>query len=102
MAEMVEDIQKTKTGILRGGMDSIYLALNPRNVTSDKVVLDDLLVKPSWWCGVFSLVRCQVKGHVMPLISLTYQVELLPHAAILRRCAGDSYRRYADGCRFTV
>ena len=29
MAEMVEDIQKTKTGILRGGMDSIYLALNP-------------------------------------------------------------------------
>lgn len=69
MAEMVEDIQKTKTGILRGGMDSIYLALNPRNVTSDKVVLDDLLVsRPG---GVVRLQPGAMpgEGHVMPLIS---------------------------------
>ena len=39
MAEMVEDIQKTKTGILAVAWIPSTLQLNPRNVISDKVVL---------------------------------------------------------------
>ena len=69
LAEQVEDIQKTKTAILRGGLDSIYLALNPRHVISDQVNLDDMLVsRPA------GVVRLEPgarpgDGHVMPLIS---------------------------------
>jgi hypothetical protein len=68
LAEQVEDIQKTKTAILRGGLDSIYLALNPRHVISDQVNLDDMLVsRPA------GVVRLEPgarpgDGHVMPLI----------------------------------
>lgn len=69
LSEQVEDIQKTKTAILRGGLDSIYLALNPRNVISDQVNLDDMLVsRPG------GVVRLEAgarpgDGHVMPIIS---------------------------------
>lgn len=48
LADRVIDIQKIKTAVLRGGLDSIYQALNPKVVVSEaeanENTLDDLLV----------------------------------------------------------
>lgn len=69
LSEQVEDIQKTKTAILRGGLDSIYLALNPRNVISDQVNLDDMLVSRPGGVVRLNPGARPGDGHVMPLIA---------------------------------
>jgi hypothetical protein len=45
IADIVADIQRIKTAILRGGLDNLYLANNARTfINPDKVNLDDALV----------------------------------------------------------
>lgn len=68
LAEQVEDIQKIKTGVLRAGMDSLYLALNGRYAISDQVNLDDMLVsRPG---GIVRLLdgAKPSDGHIMPMV----------------------------------
>ena len=42
--DLVFDIQRIKTALLRQGLDNLYLANNPREFASNKVNMDDLLV----------------------------------------------------------
>jgi hypothetical protein len=68
LAEMVEDIQETKTALLRTGLDSLFLSIHGRWAVSDKVELDDMLVsRPG---GVVRLNDGAMpgEGHIMPLI----------------------------------
>ncbi len=44
VADIVGDIQRIKTAILRQGLDNLYLANNARTFVNDKVNLDDVLV----------------------------------------------------------
>jgi hypothetical protein len=48
IADIVSDIQRIKTAILRGGLDNLYLANNPRTFVTGKINLDDALVSTSW------------------------------------------------------
>lgn len=43
-ADIVGDIQRIKTAILRQGIDNLYLSNNSRTFVSDKINLDDVLV----------------------------------------------------------
>lgn len=69
MADMSADIQRIKTAILRGGLDSLYLSLNQRHAVSNEVMLEDMLVsRPG------GLVRMAAEssalpaeGHILPL-----------------------------------
>ena len=67
VSDLVFDVQRIKTTLLRSGIDSLYLANNPRHAISNKVNLDDLLVsRPG---GVVRLKDGAVpgEGHIMPL-----------------------------------
>lgn len=67
VADLVFDIQRIKTAMLRSGIDSLYLANNPRHVVSKKVNLDDMLVsRPG---GIVRLAEGSIpgEGHVLPL-----------------------------------
>lgn len=44
VADVVADIQRIKTAILRQGLDNLYLSNNPRLFVSDKINLDDVLI----------------------------------------------------------
>jgi hypothetical protein len=44
VADIVMDLQRIKTAILRQGLDNLYLANNPRTFITDKINLDDALV----------------------------------------------------------
>lgn len=44
IADIVSDIQRIKTAILRQGLDNLYLANNPRTFVSDRINLDDVLI----------------------------------------------------------
>lgn len=66
VADLVEDIAEIKTALMRGQLDGLYLALNPRHVISDKVNLDDMLVsRPG---GVVRTMGLPGES-VMPLIT---------------------------------
>lgn len=67
VADLVFDIQRIKTSLLRGGLDSLNLSINPRHAVSNAVNLDDLLTsRPG---GIVRLKQGAVPGdgHVMPL-----------------------------------
>jgi hypothetical protein len=67
VADLTFDLQRIKTALLRGGLDSVYLSMNPRHVVSNKVNLDDMLVSRSG--GVVRLEQGALPsdGHVMPM-----------------------------------
>lgn len=67
VADLTFDIQRIKTALLRGGLDSVYLSMNPRHVISNKVNLDDMLVSRSG--GVVRLEQGALPsdGHVLPI-----------------------------------
>jgi hypothetical protein len=44
IADIVVDLQRIKTAILRQGLDNLYLANNPRTFITDKINLDDALI----------------------------------------------------------
>jgi len=66
-ADLLFEVQRIKTSLLRSGLDSMNLATNNRHAVSDKVNIDDMLIsRPG------SLVRLSDgavpgEGHVMPL-----------------------------------
>jgi hypothetical protein len=67
VADLTFDIQRIKTSLLRSGLDSLNLSVNPRHAISDRVNLEDLLVsRPG---GVVRLEMGAVpgEGHIMPL-----------------------------------
>ena len=67
--DLMFDIQRIKTDLLRGGLDGMRTALNPGHAVSDKVNLNDMLIsRPN------RIVRLKDgavpgEGHVMPLQS---------------------------------
>ena len=69
VGDMSFDIQRIKTVLLRGGLDSVFASQNPGHQVSDKVNMDDMLVsRPN------RLVRLTdgalpSEGHIMPLIT---------------------------------
>ncbi len=67
VADLTFDIQRIKTALLRGGLDSLNLSINPRHAVSSEVNLDDLLVSRSG--GVVRLRNGAIpgQGHVVPL-----------------------------------
>ncbi len=69
VTDLTFDIQRIKTFLLRGGLDSMALSIRPRNVVSTEVNLDDLMVH-----GAGTNVRLKKgaipgQGHVVPLPS---------------------------------
>jgi hypothetical protein len=67
ITDLVIDIQNIKTKMLRGGLDSIELALNPGHVASDQVKIPDLMVsRPGRIVRLKKGARV-AEGHVMPL-----------------------------------
>lgn len=69
IADLVFEIQRIKTAILRTGLDSLYLSVRPRHVVSNEVDLNDMMVPT-----VGGTVRMKEgsnaipgQGHVMPL-----------------------------------
>lgn len=67
VADLVFDIQRIKTSILRNGLDSLNFSQRPRNVISSKVSIDDIMTHVPG-----SPVRLEEgalpgEGHVMPL-----------------------------------
>ena len=67
VADLTFDLQRIKTALLRGGLDSLYLSQNPRHAVSDKVNLDDMLVSRSGGVVRMKDGALPSEGHVMPL-----------------------------------
>lgn len=66
IADLVSDIQLIKSTLMRGQLDGMYQALNPRHVVTERVNLDDMLVsRPG------GIVRAQgdATTALMPLIT---------------------------------
>lgn len=66
-ADMSGDIQRIKTAILRQGLDSLFLANNPRHVVSDQVNLSDMLVSRSGGLVRLADGALPGEGHVLPI-----------------------------------
>jgi hypothetical protein len=67
VADLVFDVQRIKTQLLRLGLDSLNLSVAPRHAVSTEVHLDDLLtVRPG---GIVRLKNGAIpgQGHIMPL-----------------------------------
>lgn len=67
VADAVFDIQRIKTAILRAGLDSLYLSLNPRHAVTTQVNLDDLLNSAPG--AVVRVDSGAVDGQIMPLMT---------------------------------
>ena len=67
IADLVFDIQRIKTAILRQGLDSLYFANNPRPIASNKVDMDDLLVSSPGSPIRIDTDMPDVQGHVSTL-----------------------------------
>lgn len=70
-ADITGDVQRIKTAILRQGLDSLYLANNPRHAVSNQVNLDDMLVsRPG---GLVRMVEnsgaLPGEGHILPIVT---------------------------------
>ena len=75
VADIVADIQRIKTAILRGGLDNLYLANNPRTVINDNINLDDMLVsRPG------GIVRSEGDGAVQDDYSIIATPNIFPNA----------------------
>jgi hypothetical protein len=67
VADMVADIQRIKTAILRQGLDNLYLSNNPRNLVSGKVNLDDLSVSAPGYQVRMLDDAIPAEGHIVPI-----------------------------------
>jgi hypothetical protein len=70
-ADIVGDLQRIKTAILRQGLDSLYLANNPRHIVSNQVNLDDMQIsRPG---GLVRMVEnssaIPAEGHAVPIVT---------------------------------
>jgi hypothetical protein len=66
VADLVKDIQLIKSTLMRGQLDGMYLALNPRTAISERVNLDDMLVSRP---GGVVRVQGNVGDALMPLVT---------------------------------
>lgn len=66
-ADLVFDIQRIKTAILRAGLDSLYRSQNPRHATSNKVDMKSLLTTRPGAPVRIKVDTPDVGGHVVPL-----------------------------------
>ena len=69
VADLIFDVQRIKTKLLRSGLDSTDLSIHNRHAVSNKVNLNDLLKAPPG--GVVRLKDGAIpgEGHIMPLTS---------------------------------
>ncbi len=67
VADLTFDIQRIKTALLRGGLDAMYLANNPRHAVSDKVHMADLLTARPGAPVRLKGGAIPGEGHVMPM-----------------------------------
>lgn len=67
VADLTFDLQRIKTALLRGGLDSLYLSQNPRHAISDKVDLDDMLVSRPGGVVRMEDGATPGEGHILPL-----------------------------------
>jgi hypothetical protein len=65
-ADLVDDIQLIKSTLIRGALDSMYLANSPRHAISDRVNLEDMMVSRP---GGIVRVQGDPAGSIMPLVS---------------------------------
>jgi hypothetical protein len=65
-ADLVKDIQLIKSTLIRGSLDSMYLANSPRFAISDRVNLEDMLVSRP---GGVVRTSGDPNGAIMPLVS---------------------------------
>ncbi len=69
VGDLVFDIQRIKTQILRSGLDSLYLSTNPRHVVSENINIDDLLIsRPGGVVRTTNGAR-PGDGEILPLIT---------------------------------
>jgi hypothetical protein len=65
VADLVFDIQRIKTALLRGGLDGMNLALNPRHAISPEVNVNDMLIsRPG---AIIRVDGNPGEGHIMPI-----------------------------------
>jgi len=67
VADLVFDIQRIKTAILRNGLDSLYFSMHPLRAHSNKVNPDDLMVPSPGGLVEVDTDMPDVAGHVMDL-----------------------------------
>lgn len=67
IADLVLQLQRIKTALLRQGLDSLYLSVNGRNAISNKVNTDDLLVHRPGAPIRVDTDMAEVAGHIMPI-----------------------------------
>ena len=67
ITDLVIDIQRIKTKMLRGGLDALEFALNPGHAISEKVTLDDMMVSRPGRLVRLKKGAIPGEGHVMPL-----------------------------------
>jgi hypothetical protein len=67
IADMVADIQRIKTAILRQGLDNLYLSNNPRNLVSNKVNLDDFSISAPGYQVRMLEDGLPAEGHIVPI-----------------------------------
>lgn len=69
-SDMTEDIQLTKSVLIRGQLDAMYLANQPRFAISDRVNLQDMLTsRPG---GVVRVAGGAIAGDVVPLVTPSF------------------------------
>lgn len=69
IADQVADLQRIKTVILRGGLDSFYLSINPRHGVSKQVNLDDMLISQPGGVVQVDTEIADVQGHFAPIVT---------------------------------
>ena len=67
VADLTFDIARIKTALLRAGLDSLNLSINPGHQVSNKVNLDDMLVSRPGRIVRLADGAIPGEGHIMPL-----------------------------------
>lgn len=69
IADLMFEVQRIKTKMLRGGLDSLELALRPRHATSKKVTVSDLLESVPGGVVRVDTDLPDVQGHMTPIVT---------------------------------
>lgn len=67
VADLIFEVQRIRTALLRSGLDSMYLATDPRHAASKRVNLDDLLLSKLGGIVQVDTDNPDVAGHVAQL-----------------------------------
>lgn len=69
VADLVFDVQRIKTSLLRSGLDSLNLSTRPQHAVSNKVTLDDMLTNVPGGIKRVDTDLGDVQGHIVPLVT---------------------------------